>query len=74
MLPAASVTTSATVGEAFRVMQGRRVSGLYVVDSEARVVGYLDLLELAVMYVEVLEPPVNQAPADSDEPSLNDRG
>lgn len=55
MLPPAYVTTDATVGEAFRVTQQRRVSGLYVVDPERRVVGYLDLLELAILYVDVLQ-------------------
>jgi CBS domain-containing protein len=74
MLPRASVGTDATVGEAFRVMQQRRLSGLYVVDPEARVVGYLDMLELAVLYVEVLEPAADQSDATGAEPSANGKG
>jgi CBS domain-containing protein len=61
MLPPASVGTNAMVGEAFRVMQQRRLSGLYVIDTEAHVVGYLDVLELAMLYVEVLEPEQGQS-------------
>ena len=56
MLAPASVRAEATVGEAFRLMQQRHLSGIYVVDAGERVVGYLDLLELAVLYVDVLAP------------------
>jgi CBS domain len=55
MLPPASIAPTATVGEAFRVMHHRRLSGLYVVDDDGRPTGYLDLLELALVYVEALE-------------------
>jgi CBS domain-containing protein len=55
MLEPASVTPEATLGEAFRLMHQRRLSGLYVVDADRRPTGYLDLLELAVAYVDALE-------------------
>ena len=43
------------MGEAFRILRDQRLSGIHVVDGERRVVGYMDLLELAVLYVDVLE-------------------
>jgi len=55
MLEPASIRPSATLGEAFRLMHHRRISGLYVVDDDGRPTGYLDLLELAVAYVDALE-------------------
>jgi CBS domain-containing protein len=55
MLEPASINPAATLGEAFRLMHQRRLSGLYVVDDEGRPTGYLDLLELAVAYVDALE-------------------
>ncbi len=55
MLPPATILGTATVGEAFRLMHQRRLSGLYVVDDDGRPTGYLDLLELAVNYVDALE-------------------
>lgn len=55
MLEPASIRPSATLGEAFRLMHHRRMSGLYVVDDDGRPTGYLDLLELAVAYVDALE-------------------
>jgi CBS domain-containing protein len=55
MLERASTRPDATLGEAFRLMHHRRLSGLYVVDDEGRPTGYLDLLELAVAYVDALE-------------------
>ncbi len=55
MLPPATIAASATVGQAFHVMHQRRLSGLYVVDGEGRPTGYLDLLELAINYLDALE-------------------
>ena len=55
MLAPVSIAASATVGEAFRILRDRRMSGIHVVDGDRRVVGYMDLLELAVLYVDVLE-------------------
>jgi CBS domain-containing protein len=62
MLEPASVMPEATLGEAFRLMHHRRLSGLYVVDADGRPTGYLDLLELAVAYVNALEGHPVQAP------------
>jgi CBS domain-containing protein len=55
MLPPATIRGEATVAEAFHLMHQRRLSGLYVVDADGRPTGYLDLLELAVNYVDALE-------------------
>jgi predicted transcriptional regulator len=64
MLPPATVAPSATIAEAFRMMHRRRLSGLYVVDDEGRrPTGYLDLLELAVRYLDAIE-------ADGTDPRL----
>lgn len=69
MLPPASVRAEATVSEAFRLMQQRHLSGIYVVEAGERVVGYLDLLELAVLYVDVLAPAAGAGGTDATEPS-----
>ena len=53
--PPASITGERTLGDAFRRMHGRKLSGLYVVDADGRPTGYLDLQELAIRYVEALE-------------------
>ena len=55
MLPPATIAPAATVAEAFREMHARRLSGLYVVDAAGRPTGYLDLLELALVYTRALE-------------------
>ena len=66
MLPPAVVAADANIGEAFQLMQQRHLSGLYVVDLDNRPVGYLDLLELAIRYVEALE-------GDEDHPDARER-
>jgi CBS domain-containing protein len=55
MLPPAAITGDATVHAAFHVMRTRHLSALYVVDDAGQPTGYLDLLELAVSYVDALE-------------------
>jgi CBS domain-containing protein len=55
MLEPAATLPDAMVGEVFRVLRERHLSGMYVVDGERRPVGYMDLLELAVLYLDVLE-------------------
>jgi CBS domain len=55
MLAPATITADATIGDAFRAMHQRQLSGLYVVDASGTPVGYLDLQELALRYVEALE-------------------
>lgn len=54
MIPPATTTPTATLGQAFRVMHERRLGGLYVVDEAGRPIGYLDILELAVVYAGAL--------------------
>ena len=61
MLEPNAVTPTATIDEAFRKMHARHQSGLYIVDGDGRPTGYLDLLELALVYVGVLE---GSAPTD----------
>jgi len=55
MTEPAAIHGDATVDAAFRLMHLRHLSGLYVVDDAGRPTGYLDLLELAVSYVDALE-------------------
>ena len=55
MLPPAAISAQATIGDAFREMHHRSLSGLYVVDGDGRPTGYLDLQELAMRYVDALE-------------------
>jgi len=55
MLPPASIAPEATIGDAFKAMHHQRLSGLYVVDPDGRPTGYLDLLELAIRYLDALE-------------------
>ena len=55
MLPPAAIAPTATIDEGFRRMHQRHLSGIYVVDQDGRPVGYLDLLELALVYADALE-------------------
>jgi CBS domain-containing protein len=57
MVEPAVVRPEATLDEAFRQMHKRHLSGLYVVDEGGRPTGYLDLLELVLLYVDALEAP-----------------
>jgi CBS domain-containing protein len=41
-----------TVGDAFRLMHEHHYTGLPVIDGERRVIGYVDLLELALRYLQ----------------------
>lgn len=66
MLPPAAIAPTATVGEAFREMHARRLSGLYVVDATGRPTGYLDLLELALVYARAIE---HEEPGPDPDPS-----
>ena len=65
MLAPATIAPEATVADAFREMHHRHLSGLYVVDVAGRPTGYVDLLELALVYVDVLEA---ERPAEPDGP------
>ena len=57
MVEPAIIRPEATLDEAFRMMHQRRLSGLYVIDPDGRPTGYLDLLELVLLYVDALEAP-----------------
>jgi CBS domain-containing protein len=75
MLPPATVQPTATLVDAFRLMHQRRLSGLYVVDANGRPTGYLDLLELAIVYVEAIEASERETgpdPGDEVEPPRAD--
>lgn len=50
-----------TIADAFRAMHEHRYSGLPVVDADRRVIGYIDLLELALRYLDALPPPDAQS-------------
>ena len=54
MSPPVYLTARSTIGDAFRAMHDHRYSGLPVVDDQQRVVGYIDLLELALRYLTQL--------------------
>ncbi len=55
MLAPATIRPDSTVAEAFQRMHHLHLSGLYVIDDDGRPTGYLDMLELAIHYVDVLE-------------------
>jgi CBS domain-containing protein len=57
MVESAAVRPDATLDDAFRQMHKRHLSGLYVVDEDGHPTGYLDLLELVLLYVDALEAP-----------------
>ena len=57
MVERAVVRPDATLDDAFRLMHKRHLSGLYVIDEDGRPTGYLDLLELVLLYVDALEAP-----------------
>lgn len=64
MLPPAVVVRSDTLGDAFRLMHVRRLGGVYIVDPDGHPTGYLDLLELALIYVRDLgNVPATEDPA-----------
>lgn len=54
MLPPRSLRPDDTVADAFAAMQELHLSGLPIVDEERRVIGYVDVLELALRYLEEL--------------------
>lgn len=56
MLPPRSLRPHDTVADAFAAMQELHLSGLPIVDEERRVIGYVDVLELALRYLEELNP------------------
>lgn len=63
-----TVAPEATITEAFRLMHQHQLSGLYVVDRDRRVTGYLDLQELAMRYVEALDEATGPVAPQATEP------
>ena len=57
MLPPAAVVLADTIGDAFRLMHRRKLGGVYIIDADGRPTGYLDLLELALVYAHALDTP-----------------
>lgn len=74
MVEPAAIAPEATIDEAFRIMHQRRLSGLYVIDPQGRPTGYLDLLELALVYVDALETALGPEPGVADRPAGRDPG
>ena len=56
MLDPLSLGLDDAVSDAFAAMHVHHLSGLPVIDAERRVVGYVDVLELALRYLEELGP------------------
>jgi CBS domain-containing protein len=62
-LPPASVRSDDSVREAFRLMHDSKLNGLPIVDAASRVVGYVDQLELLIVWIKatgregLVEPP-----------------
>jgi CBS domain-containing protein len=52
MSPPVALHETSTVADAFRAMHDHHYSGLPLVSGEGRVIGYIDLLELALRYLE----------------------
>jgi CBS domain-containing protein len=61
MSPPVALRPESTVADAFRAMHQHRYSGLPMVDADQRVIGYIDLLELALQYLDALPPPDAQS-------------
>jgi CBS domain-containing protein len=63
MIDPVSVRPTETVRTAFELMHHNRMNGLPIVDDEAKVVGYLDMLELLLVWIRstgreaLLRPP-----------------
>lgn len=62
MVEPAAVAPDASLDQAFRLMHERRLSGVYIVDPQGRPTGYIDLLELVLLYVDALEAPPPPSP------------
>jgi CBS domain-containing protein len=58
MLPPATTKATETIADAFRTMHSLRLAGLYIVDADGKPTGYLDLLELALVYAAALRESV----------------
>jgi CBS domain-containing protein len=68
MSPPLWLTPQSSVADAFRAMKHGRYSGLPMIDEDGRVVGYIDLLELALAYLTDAESAAER-PEPPQEPS-----
>jgi CBS domain-containing protein len=57
MSPPIAVDADSSVADAFHAMKESRLSGLPVLDADRHVVGYLDVLELALSYLDAAPRP-----------------
>jgi CBS-domain-containing membrane protein len=71
MLDPVSIHGEQTVRDAFEVMHKARLNGLPVIDENRKVVGYVDQLELLLVWVQATGRQPLLQPADSD---LDDAG
>jgi CBS domain-containing protein len=72
MLPPAVTRSTETIGDAFRTMHQRKLGGLYIVDDAGRPTGYLDLLELALVYVAAIQAGLaGEPPRDAGDPEIS---
>jgi len=69
MLPPVSISHEQTVRDAFEVMHKARLNGLPVVNEERQVVGYVDQLELLLVWVHATgrEPLLRPQDAEGDD-------
>jgi CBS domain-containing protein len=80
MGPARFLRPESTVGEAFRMMHEHRLSGLPIVDGAGQVMGYIDLLELALRYLDEASigsadgPPTSQDTTEAAAKNLGGTG
>lgn len=66
MLDPVSIHRDDTVRDAFEVMHKARLNGLPVIDEDRRVVGYVDQLELLLVWVQATGREPLLRPADAD--------
>lgn len=76
MLDAVSVRREQTVRDAFETMHKARLNGLPVVDADGSVTGYLDQLELLLVWVRASgrAPLLQPQPESADAPATPDAG
>jgi CBS domain-containing protein len=68
MLRPVSVRPDQTVRDAFEIMHKARLNGLPVVNADARVVGYLDQLELLLAWIDATGRDALLRPTDHPAP------
>lgn len=76
MLPPLFLRLDDTVSDAFAAMHVHHLSGLPVIDGDRRVIGYVDVLELALRYLEELRPgphPVSESRPPAEGANADER-